>query len=520
MLRTISIIVSLISHIASDSETLLVSNTLIKERIRNGPKSCILPLAIEEEFLIGSHIQMPDYNNYSLAYICCPKCNTLSHLESFLKSSATKGSLLKCQNTDCALKFKTNDINRLFAHILYVIIAKGLPFAVFKDLCYCYAPDAQYVSHMDLMRILIDSHTLPVYGQERLWDILSTYADTHGLGNGGFFKAYHEVLIYQDPSNVFIPCSAPSIGEIELFKAGSLLCAIDALWNELAQCHSPSDFLAVYDSHVEKAYLIGMQQILGDHLMAYIMRFNDPFYYMEGMYTEKLISTSQEGARASAKYLWDFILSALINNNVYKIEKKTDAYLKSKHKGVLVHELINTFTTEENPDMVKKIIASQLSSLDKNKRFKGMSLPNTMVVLKAAHSLKIPLDHSYFERIIEWAHLFSSKLSSENILCISDLFEWQISDLPKEQCNEIQSLFVRYYTTELAKIYVRCMPINYYKDSFSMLDFSIKREFYLMNEKVENGAAKALAEHKELIELRKAYENEIIESLFGSQALN
>ncbi|KAI5148710.1 hypothetical protein ENBRE01_0484 [Enteropsectra breve] len=197
--------------------------------------------------------------------------------------------------------------------------------------------------------------------------------------------------------------------------------------------------------------------------------------------------------------------SVLRNNNSVLIEKLTDNYLASKIDGNLTPALITHYIENKEFWMAEKIILMQLSRLDEFGSFRRMHNYSSMDVIKAAYSLNITLYHGHFERILYSAYLMPWELNDEEVFYVSTLLARYMEGLSANVCDEVENIFVKYYSTNLGKIYARCMPQSYFMKKSNALDFTTKRERYYECIGVANGADRAYAEWQELIILREAF---------------
>ncbi|KAI5149134.1 hypothetical protein ENBRE01_0722 [Enteropsectra breve] len=474
---------STIAVSASCYSDMLMETCVLNKKIREGIKCMCCMKQIKATAPFSKEPQFENtYYNYSINYFSCPKCDSIAHIECFLKSSENKN--LKCSNPNCELILKSNEKNKLFAQLIYVLATRKINFGVFRKLYSYYSPDDRKVSHSVIIKILTESKTLAYMDQASLWRILKKYFDMNYMDKRYLFKVYNHILETQDASFVRNFLNRPLQERKALFEVGTLLLFIDEMQKKNDKTLTAKDLLEVYECWLEKnAAEPAIQNSLGAHFVYFILTLENPVKHLEEMFvemcqTKDLVVEKQlsseflhnlsespflpESLEKIAKKVLPIkllrsVLCELGKNNLVMIKEIAETYLRSDNQGVFVPILINFFENNGMRDQAEDIIKEQLKEEASNKPFQEMSVNNTMYVLRAARRFNKALSNEYIEQILKWIHSSPRALSNENIRYISDYLQDFTANLTLEQHRELQSLFVKYYSRDTAAIYVRCM---------------------------------------------------------------
>ncbi|KAI5149128.1 hypothetical protein ENBRE01_0716 [Enteropsectra breve] len=503
-MRFISVLTISISSLAALSEKSSSENTVVNERVGTDQEHETLTRTNEEEkALLRILKETPAYQFSSSTKHICPKCGSEENIKAFLKTA--KNKILKCQNTECSLILKSNDINRIFADLFYDIVDKNLPFSVFKDLYRLYAPETKSVNHFVLMNVLIASQTIPLHNQNKIWNSIAQYMDYYQIDNGHLFYAYNETQKL-DSDEIALSCSKLTPEEkIEAVKIKALISHINSMWSYLDEFSEYKDFLIVYQGYIIENTAEFMRSTLADYFMSYLMRFKNPFAIMDELYFLTFNTLSLQQSTETASIMVDNITSFLTKSNADTIEKMHDAYLKSNNGGVLTQVLIYFYKAEEYHAMARQIIIAQLARLDEFYYFKDTLRPDAMRLIKKAHSCDVGLTLDHIEKILECVHSYRSELSDKDALSIALLLKKYIKSRPDEICEIIEEIFAKYYTTNNGKIYARCMPSRFFKHKNNEFSFIKKRINHYIKVGINNGSELAHAEQRELLSLREIY---------------
>ncbi|KAI5149131.1 hypothetical protein ENBRE01_0719 [Enteropsectra breve] len=559
MVRLVSGMMILISRLSACTETMLVETSELEMRIGNGLACCACLEIIEHDMdtLNYSRSLENEYQNYSHNYFCCPKCDNIAHISCFLKPfqrNSTKSPknprgiskiALRCPNTECSLLFKVNDINRLFAQLLYTHLCKYMTLGAFELYCKEFFPCPKLQLQNNYLNILIRSSTVPEFGSARLREVMKNY-QRHcfyecvplrklKMATGNLDRAFP---IHLEQSKLSAHCA-------QLSELPFLLHESQNLWDLLCKDSSPSGVFSAYEEYVYKASSPYTKQHLASLFMYFVMRSTNPFKYMEDIYiavnntadlrinvplASDLLWCPKNDPEASGELpenhlatvsltddienivLRDLLSNMLVEfekNNSYTIESKISNYLQNENKGVFVPTFINYFENNGMLDKAREIARLQVKSFSGKNGLPSMSIKNAIYVLCAAPQLGVKISIWEIDTIIFWIHSIASTLTDEEIHCITFFFEHVIAGFSHEHQDSIQDMFVKNYTADMGKIYSRCMPQRYYDNKgIRMADFALKRNKYLKEKKTEYSESVAMKEHHKLLELRNAYESE------------
>ncbi|KAI5149121.1 hypothetical protein ENBRE01_0709 [Enteropsectra breve] len=431
---------------------------------------------------------------------------------------------LKCSNHTCNVVLKSNDINRLFAHLLYSIITNKMPFKKFKKFYARFINDKRQINHTEIMNILINSHSLKDFGQLKLWDLLAMYFEKIAGIKDYYFRWYYRIVKAHDDEYESIlhytPHSWPET-EIELIVTARILRSVHIMCNLLSKIDhtSTANLLDVYQYYVVNENDPAVQEALASHFMDNIMRRENPFKCMENIYLkiyhscmdlvieEPLTSyyLDNVGKNTSNSDFLRNVLAELGKNNIFAIEIRVNTYLQNANNGVFIPIFINYFEHNGMTKKAEKIVLHQLGLFKEEKDFQGMSIKKAIEVFKAAFRLKIFKDLSYIDKMLCKVSSLEAPLAAAEISCISLYFQEYMPLLTQDLQKGVRDIFVKYYTTDLGKVYARCMPGGYYIKNPMMNDFKIKREAFLLQECNENYAEIAQQNHAELNALRDEF---------------
>ncbi|KAI5152192.1 hypothetical protein ENBRE01_2640 [Enteropsectra breve] len=429
------------------------------------------------------------YNNYAFDYFTCPSCKSITHTDCLLNYSID--NMLVCPNPDCALELKGNDINKLFAQLLYVNLSRDGNLYFFYRNYHSFIQQRGFVNHKMLMDILIGSQTLHEIGQENLLELLlknvfkepNIYSEMH-------HKVYTTILKSKCGSFKDNSQSIPKEESCNLVMIGKILHSIEGLWKQFEAIASPHDYLALYKSSVAGIDKSSLQKALSNHFMSFILNKDNPFLVLEEMLiehsgshdfvienpiTSEFILENKESFVQPS--LVDDVLSIFENNNSYKIETKARAYYRRENKGVLFPLLVNYFANNGRPAVAVEIIKHQLAKLAVNGFICEISPKNTLYLLKEAFVHNISLNDYSMLNILCRILPVLTELSDEYMNFMLPGIKSLFFTLSSEECNAIEDIFARCYTTDLGKVYVRCMPRHHFFEE-NMRAFAAKRALY------------------------------------------
>ncbi|KAI5152193.1 hypothetical protein ENBRE01_2641 [Enteropsectra breve] len=492
------------------TETLTIKNPSMKKTICLCCQKVLVHMHVNDRYVEEKNV----YGNYDQTYFCCPACKVITHTSCILDFN-TDNKTLVCPNIYCGLVLRSNDINRLFAQMLYVNLSKKLPVEFFKKKYLKYTQLPGFFDHNMLMNIIIGSQTLHEVGKDNLLELLC-----HGeLKDGSIYSEVHSVIyskIHKDKSDKSIlePQDLSQEEIDELYDIGTILHSIEALWKQFEAIASPHDYLALYKSSVAGIDKPSLQKALSNHFMSFILNNENPFLALEEMLiehngchdfvidkplTSEFLLENKESLMQPS--LVDDVLSLFENNNTYKIETKAWAYFEEENKGVLIPLLLNYFANNRRLATAVEILKHQLAKLAVNDFICEVSPKNTLYVLESGLKLNGILEWSYVINNLNTIIPCLSKLENQDLSYALSALKSLIFNLKSEECNEIENIFVWHYTTDLGKIYVRCMPRHYFFDEH-MKAFAAKRALYWNNPELEYTTG------DELQVLRKEYLDE------------
>ncbi|KAI5149122.1 hypothetical protein ENBRE01_0710 [Enteropsectra breve] len=527
MIWLASLFVISILQINASGDTMLIKNHEFKGRIAND-LACVCCLRALRENERQNSFSKGDshFQNYSSTFFCCPACTSIAHLTCFLNTSVKRQ--LKCPNLTCNLVLKKNDINKLFAHLLYATVTKNIHFRKYKNHYARFISENRKVSHMEIMNILINSHSLSDFGQLKLWEMLRLYFNQISENKANYFKWYYDIIKagdeYEYESILSLPPQKHPETEIELINTARKLRAINSMHNQLSNIDGAANLLNVYEFFVANESDRMIQWVLAGYFTDNIMRRENPFKCMEDIYVklyhgrkdliiEELLTPYYLVNLENRFLKSDFVnnvLAELGKNNIYAVEKRINAYLKNTNKGVFIPTFINYFEHNGMPGKAREIALLQLDLFNKNTDFQGMSIKNTIYLLKTAPRLGIFLELEHIEKMLCKLSLLTVPLTAGEVSSISSYLQERMQHLIEYQQEIVRYFFVKNYTKNLGKIYVRCMPGEYYLQNSKMNDFKVKREEYLHQECNEGYAEIAQQNHAELNALRDEFFKEVM----------
>ncbi|KAI5149130.1 hypothetical protein ENBRE01_0718 [Enteropsectra breve] len=540
-MRLISVMMILLSQLSASIETMLIETTVLEKRIENGLACCVCLEIIEKtnETLECTRKAENEYQKYNFKYFSCPQCKHMAHTKCLLDVSPAQ---LKCPNPACSLLFKDNEISKFFAHILYVCISKNESVDTIETYFNAYLPFREQKSVDFYLDILIESATIPEFGTYELRKLLKPYN-----------KAPKESMTHLRLVNTFQNVNKANILKVEEKNKKSfpldfdvipfLLYKSQNMWMELCECSTHLDVISIYEEYVYSEKLADAKQHFTNIFMYFIMKKPNAFKFMEelafpgenntGNVSDKQPATSilkgsikecnDEQTESHLKHFFSTInskcpmirdlqsslLAELERSHICAIIEKIEIYMKNKSKGILIPAFIEYFNSIGMQYKAKEITFQRLKPLDENKTSHGVSIDNDISAFCMALQLNIKFSIWEIDILISWVQSIVSTLDDRQLCLICSCLEKFIGSFENKEQKKIQDIFVKGYTKDMARIYVRCMPSRFYTNkTMKMLDFLKKRSRLLKRENVVDSDLVALDEHKELIKMRNAYENE------------
>ncbi|KAI5153039.1 hypothetical protein ENBRE01_3103, partial [Enteropsectra breve] len=476
MMKFLSFVMILISQINAANEMMLIEHAELNQRIdsRLRCNACSKHI-LKKESSVQHKNEDIFYEKYSANYFCCPNCRSIAHIQCFFGSAIDEQ--LKCPNYNCALNLTKTDINKLFAQLLYVFMSHNLDFYAYKQFYSLYTrknsqaldsaqnprsnPEMQgtKLSHTILLDILIGSQTLLLSDQRALWkNSMRYFSKNIQVDSKVGFKLYKLKINKQENEfqKQFNTVSDHVKNEIAVIA--TKLCAIDKMKEQIEKGSSMADLSEVYNNLIVNEKSHPIRDILKDHFMCFMMLQSNPFRFMEAICIEMYRSDkTHTGNPKSAEFIQS-MFSIFANSNFIKIMSTAEVYYKHSNQGIFMPSLLTFFNQNNMHNVVLDIITHQLASLDKNKCFNGMSVPNTIYILKEAQNYNYTLDLESIRRIVKWMSFHIIELSDEDKSFIASVLKRYTENFTCEQCIPIQQIFIDFYTPEIMEIYTKIMP--------------------------------------------------------------
>ncbi|KAI5149133.1 hypothetical protein ENBRE01_0721 [Enteropsectra breve] len=372
-MRIISGVIVLLSHLTATSDMMLAKISVLEDRIKNEKRCdmCEKSISYSANCLFSAPEAENEYTNYSPSYFCCPKCEQVAHIDCFLKSGRNEPAYqekketpkdLKCPNPECLLLFKSNDLIRLFAQLIYTCVSKREYADNIEQYFKSYFPVKNSMPPYIYLDFLIESSTIPEFGTKMLRDLLIAY-DASLHKNAAQSKLSYAFKMLDKAFPRFLPHSEKQEYISRLNEQAFLLYKSQNMWDRLCECSSPSEVYSTFEAYVCKASSLYLKEQLSNLFMYFVMRKENSFKFMEEIYyaairnanLPKNIPLKSELSNYSDEHpvvcgLLSCMLNELQKNNNFTITSKIDIYLKNENQGAFIPVFNNYSATDGKED--------------------------------------------------------------------------------------------------------------------------------------------------------------------------